>query len=493
MRRIAVVAALLFMAPTAASQDDRAVCRFSDVVQAPDIPAVLDRATRQRPRLEHLLLPAEPWTVRAWVRISPRGEVTGVCVPDAPDGVRAAFADAARQLRFAPARQRGRAVASVSAVPYEFGGRYEGQPHLMRVGTSTDVPWLEEIAGSAAAALTLWRSQARPIGQPKDLRVTAFARLGEIGSGDSLAAQRRLAATLASRPLVPYDASLDARWPHPGWHMSDYTPRPIAQIRIRTGVRIAIINADLLGPPQLFVLRCEDDGVSRCSRPKPAAPWRWRYAKTRAALTEIAPGRLRLEVVPVPPERPSAAADSSRREPSEPAGPETREIDLAEIDRDSDADGWTDLEEQILGLDSARRDSDGDGIDDGRDRAPLVGHADQAADADEAAILQAAIFATFGVTESRWTLFARNERVPRIEVPGLSAPVVFHRPQPADAFTEVPGGVFVTWRIVRRSAADAVVEITDWEAPLAAGGQEVFLRRIDGAWVVVARQTTWIS
>ena len=53
--------------------------------------------------------------------------------------------------------------------------------------------------------------------------------------------------------------------------------------------------------------------------------------------------------------------------------------------------------------------------------------------------------------------------------------------------------MFVSWKIVRKTSAEALVEITDWEGPLAAGGQEIFLRRIDGDWIVVARQTTWIS
>jgi hypothetical protein len=39
----------------------------------------------------------------------------------------------------------------------------------------------------------------------------------------------------------------------------------------------------------------------------------------------------------------------------------------------------------------------------------------------------------------------------------------------------------------------ARTSITDWEASLAAGGQEVFLRRIRGKWFVIARQTTWVS
>jgi len=71
--------------------------------------------------------------------------------------------------------------------------------------------------------------------------------------------------------------------------------------------------------------------------------------------------------------------------------------------------------------------------------------------------------------------------------------VLSNRPLVNDPRKGGPGGVFVTWKIVSKNASDAVVEITDWEGPLAAGGQDVFLRRVNGVWVVVARQTTWIS
>jgi hypothetical protein len=71
--------------------------------------------------------------------------------------------------------------------------------------------------------------------------------------------------------------------------------------------------------------------------------------------------------------------------------------------------------------------------------------------------------------------------------------LIFHRPLRYDLHRQAPGGVFVTWKIVRKNATESVVEITDWEGPLGAGAQDVFLRRIDGSWVVVARQTTWIS
>jgi hypothetical protein len=98
------------------------------------------------------------------------------------------------------------------------------------------------------------------------------------------------------------------------------------------------------------------------------------------------------------------------------------------------------------------------------------------------AILQQAIFAVFGLTESRWVLFGRDESVPQLEVPGLAAPVLYNRPLRADPLKGAPGGVFVTWKIVRKTADEATVQISDWEGPLAAGGQDVFLRRINNEW-----------
>jgi hypothetical protein len=39
----------------------------------------------------------------------------------------------------------------------------------------------------------------------------------------------------------------------------------------------------------------------------------------------------------------------------------------------------------------------------------------------------------------------------------------------------------------------ATVDLTDWEGMLAAGGQIVKLRRVNGEWIVISRQTTWVS
>ena len=83
--------------------------------------------------------------------------------------------------------------------------------------------------------------------------------------------------------------------------------------------------------------------------------------------------------------------------------------------------------------------------------------------------------------------------MPKLEVPRLSAPVLYNRPLRFDPKVGGPGGVFVTWKVLRKSATEAAVEITDWEGSLAAGGQNVFLRRVNNEWSVVARQTTWVS
>ena len=147
----------------------------------------------------------------------------------------------------------------------------------------------------------------------------------------------------------------------------------------------------------------------------------------------------------------------------------------------------------MLGLDPTRADSDGDGVNDAHDCSPLHAPAATEHQDTEAQILGQAVFAVFGLVESPWVLFAREGRARPFQAWGLSAPVLFERKVENDPAKGGPGGVFVTWKVVMKSENEATVEISDWEGPLAAGGQEVLLRRLNGKWVVVARKTTWIS
>src|SRR6185436_1854566 len=63
--------------------------------------------------------------------------------------------------------------------------------------------------------------------------------------------------------------------------------------------------------------------------------------------------------------------------------PPPMDIVLSEVMKDSDGDGWTDLEEQRLRTNDHLADTDGDGVPDGRDVCP--NYAPAANDDDEEA------------------------------------------------------------------------------------------------------------
>ncbi len=55
------------------------------------------------------------------------------------------------------------------------------------------------------------------------------------------------------------------------------------------------------------------------------------------------------------------------------------------------------------------------------------------------------------------------------------------------------GATWVGWRIARRTATEAAVEIDQSSGGLSGVGYEVFLRKRDGVWWVVLQDMTWIS
>jgi hypothetical protein len=171
------------------------------------------------------------------------------------------------------------------------------------------------------------------------------------------------------------------------------------------------------------------------------------------------------------------------------SGRRNLQISLLDVSRDSDGDGWTDLEEARLETDPHDPDSDGDGVPDGADVCPLYAAPKEEAGSDNAIILQKAIFAAFGLTGARQLLYVTPDS-PRVHVFGYGGPILFDHPIAADS---LPGGPYVTWRIGERTATTARVELSDREATTSGGGQDVLLRRIGGTWIVVSRKTTWVS
>jgi hypothetical protein len=167
-------------------------------------------------------------------------------------------------------------------------------------------------------------------------------------------------------------------------------------------------------------------------------------------------------------------------------------LSIEKIERDSDQDGWTDVEEVRLGLNAANSDSDGDGIPDGRDVCPNFSANDADPKDEDLQILQRAVFATFGLSRSRSLLLVGPDSK-KLVIWGYRGPVIYGHDVKSWTPKHQYGGIFVNWRIRKRSADQVIVEIVDYEGPLAASGQDVRLRKIGGKWFVISRRTTWVS
>ena len=344
-----------------------------------------------------------------------------------------------------------------------------GQQRISRgpiddVQQSTDVAWLERIASSAAFAQEVQR--ASRIGMAKLLRGAAYARLGAIATSESLAAVGRIEQSMADVPLTPPTVPLGV-WPSVSWHMRDVDQVPMATAIAPDGTTFAVVAASLLGGFDLFLTSTRTPGDPQAwSRPKLLGPAAQREGNRGASLAFRGPATLVL------------AASGTEMQ-----------FALDDIERDSDGDGWTDVEEGRIGTNPHAPDSDGDGIPDGRDVCPLLPLPSATTPDDNDTILQRAVFAAFALTGSRQMLYV-TPATTRVHVRGYGGPIIFDRPLPSGGSG---GGVYVSWRIRERSATDAVVELTDWEGLLAAGGQDVFLKKVLGRWTVVAVKATWVS
>jgi hypothetical protein len=262
---------------------------------------------------------------------------------------------------------------------------------------------------------------------------------------------------------VPLDV-----WPNVSWHMTDrdMSGGPLAIAAPQNGVTYAVVEGTLLGGADYFLIatRTALDGAS-WSRPRLIAPAPGRADVDKATLVWRGPRTLLLT-----------------------SAGETVQIAIDEVERDSDGDGWTDLEEARLGTNPHSPDSDDDGIPDGRDVCPL--YAAPSGTDDSAMIVQAAVFGAFALTGSRELLYV-TPQTPRVQLAGYGGPVLYDRAIPKSG--DGNGGTYVSWKIIDKTADAAMVQLTDWEGMLGGAGQEVMLKRIPSRWVVVAVRTSWVS
>jgi hypothetical protein len=169
-------------------------------------------------------------------------------------------------------------------------------------------------------------------------------------------------------------------------------------------------------------------------------------------------------------------------------GKQKWEFSISEACKDSDGDGWTDIEEKRLGLDPQKADTDGDSIPDGQDVCPNYAPSAKDANDEEVEIIQKVVFATYGLSGSRDLLIAgltegREVQFRKIQLWGYGGPVLYN--PPGNWAKDHPGAFCVGWSVKRISETEAKVDLRDYEGPLASSWQEVFLRKIGRRWVVV--------
>jgi hypothetical protein len=362
---------------------------------------------------------------------------------------------------------------------------------LREVQASTNITWLERIAGTAGAA-----EERKTLYGPKNVRAAAYLRLAEIGSVDALAAARRVEAAAREWTLVPDTVSLRLL-PHPAGHFSDAAHRPFAQVTAPDRTTYALIALQKLAGADAFLMtsRTPDDPDS-WSRPR-LLPLRATHGIVEPELTFVGKDLLRLTFGALQDSRGSAPLRPWPLPPNPPAGRQTWDIVPSELTRDTDGDGWSDVEERRLGLNPGHYDSDGDGIGDGLDVCPSHAPSPLEVTDPEAAILRKVFFAAYGVFQSHDMYMVAGGARP-VQLWGSRAPVLYgiDREDWFRRWGAAPPRLFWRLKAISRDQDGvqvATVDFGDFEAALAAATYTATLKLLDGEWFVVKIVMTGIS
>lgn len=183
-------------------------------------------------------------------------------------------------------------------------------------------------------------------------------------------------------------------------------------------------------------------------------------------------------------------------------GDEITAIDLMSLKTDSDNDGLTDIEEEVLFTDCNNPDTDGDGVKDLDDINPLRKPVENPTDTMKIrqAVLNEYILTGKANRKDGLLLIVASESgetqcfenlAPRVLSFNGSEYRLYEK-----RFLSEKGYFFkilfesITFSRDKRSAE---VEFSYHFAPLAAAGYKVRLRKIDNEWVVISVIQTWIS
>ncbi len=352
---------------------------------------------------------------------------------------------------------------------------------------SSDVARLEKMASPPAA------SGVEPAGRvTKRLRRAAYMRLGAIGTPESIAALKRVEARW--REVVPTASVTGVEaWAHPASHFGDSSAEPLAAVKDAAGITYAVVPGTMMGSLDLFLTttRTPDDRDS-WTRPL-LIPERVYRGVRDPKLVFAGDGTLRFTFTQGEPGPRGLMEGQLSPVPAAPKqGPQSWALSLTELRRDTDGDGWTDIEERRLGLDPKRADTDGDGVADGLDVCPDYAPTPAEADDEEAQMIRRAFFASYGLSGSRHLVFV-EPKAKRVHLRGYAGPVLYGADTKEFRRKYPEGYVLVSWAVKQKGADEAVVEMSDFEGPLAASGQDLKLKKIGGEWFVVEYLGGWIS
>ena len=352
-----------------------------------------------------------------------------------------------------------------------------------RIWASSDARWLEAIVSDDTTADQIVETAVAA----GSIRSQAYIRLGQLASGPALEALKRIEAahhpdlTSPSAPLLRVADAMNG---------TERSLEPF--VRVHVGVTTyGLVGTAVLGGPDLHLTTSRvPTSLATWTRPL-LTPHRWTpgVGMIDVWFGSVTSGELRFEFNPVRAGTPGSILGGGLTPPPErfPTDRQIRIIQLKEIAADADGDGWTDLEEQRLGLDPRDEDSDDDGIADGRDVCPTY-RSSEGADPDADDILIArTFFALYGVKRSRDLLLVPKSRP--VALWGHRGPVLYG----TENHQRFPFALLVGWSVVRRNDTDAEVAMSDYCGSLCAHGYRATLRKVAGHWVVVDLRLTTIS
>jgi hypothetical protein len=365
------------------------------------------------------------------------------------------------------------------------------QTQVAQIEGSNDVEMLERIASADGSGDD---SKNVSLGQSgKEHRTAAYIRLGALATQESLEAARRVESKLRATPMLPTTVPLGV-WPHPMWHFGDSEIKPLAKTRTADGTTYAIVHDNLLGDSNDLFLISSKSPENRNSWTRPILiPNRIYRGIHNLELTEGKPGHLAFTFVQGEPGGRNVMEGELAPPKRAPAlGKQTWDLSLQALRRDSDGDGWTDIEEERLGLNPQNKDTDGDGIPDGEDICPNYAPKANEGSDDEVQILQKAVLAEYGLSRSRALLLV-EPGAKRFQVWGYRGPILYLNNKKEWKANHPEGGIFVSWKITSRTNSEATVFISDYEGPLAGSGLELHLHKFDKEWFVIGTGTGFIS